>query len=438
MSHVTEDEAFARALAQVPEGDDEALARALAEAEDLAVVPSSMAVDLEPTEGWSPVVVKPLATQQTNKDALPNLEEVRLELRKQNYALELLSEPEVCREQLRHALMAGHSCEVPAPNNDFPAWEWTETVLSAGPRRASHGLDALRAVGRARLARRAEAPHSYVVEIAFRGSCKVDNWITNFDGKLMPMEVGGPEERSGANVHRGFQEAYLSLRGGVFGMLDDSLLRLWGSHDQESSILALVTGHSLGGALATLAAFDLATTRGYEVRCVVWGAPRVGDAAFVARYNAAVAKHARFVNKFDIVPRVPMSPSDENDDGTVLPKYVRTVLYTLVWRPHEMLGVVGSQYRHICPSVMLDPDADGATFLRACGSKILRGKTVAAVKALCHVHIGPQYEHNLESVLGESSPAAHTRSSVQDSSSASAVAAPVASGSTGGIRLGPR
>ena len=39
---------------------------------------------------------------------------------------------------------------------------------------------------------------------------------------------------------------------------------------------AQFAGHSLGGALATLAALHLAL-QGYEVECVTFGCPKVGD-----------------------------------------------------------------------------------------------------------------------------------------------------------------
>ncbi|CAE8698415.1 unnamed protein product, partial [Polarella glacialis] len=136
------------------------------------------------------------------------------------------------------------------------------------------------------------------------------------------------------------------------------------------------------------------------VRCATWASPRVGDAEFGTAYIAAVPRSARFVNKFDVVPRIPMNPSDENDDGAVLPSCVRSVLYALVWRPHEMVGMVGPQYCHVCRGVILNPDANGAAFLKACGADVLRGRGVSAVQALLvHVHVGAKYVENLERVL---------------------------------------
>ena len=52
---------------------------------------------------------------------------------------------------------------------------------------------------------------------------------------------------------------------------------------------AALAGHSLGGALATLAAYDLATELALpHVHCITFGAPRVGNSVFVADYDRHV------------------------------------------------------------------------------------------------------------------------------------------------------
>jgi hypothetical protein len=67
-------------------------------------------------------------------------------------------------------------------------------------------------------------------------------------------------------------------------------------------------GHSLGGALSTLCALDLAK-RGYTVKLITWASPRVGDAQFVSCVQKAVERQrlqiARFVNGHDPVPYLP-------------------------------------------------------------------------------------------------------------------------------------
>lgn len=63
----------------------------------------------------------------------------------------------------------------------------------------------------------------------------------------------------------------------------------------------LVTGHSLGGALAMLAAHDIAKAlealdRNTSVACYTFGAPRVGNYAFASEYGAAVPDSWSIIN----------------------------------------------------------------------------------------------------------------------------------------------
>ena len=70
-------------------------------------------------------------------------------------------------------------------------------------------------------------------------------------------------------------------------------------------------GHSLGGALANLCAFDIASAikeagatcehgGSIEVSCYTFGAPRVGNFAFKSEYNALVPESWSVIN--DQVP----------------------------------------------------------------------------------------------------------------------------------------
>ena len=53
----------------------------------------------------------------------------------------------------------------------------------------------------------------------------------------------------------------------------------------------IVTGHSLGSALATLCAFDLRNNHDVEPLCLPICPPRVGNLQFVTRFNALLAEN---------------------------------------------------------------------------------------------------------------------------------------------------
>ena len=105
-------------------------------------------------------------------------------------------------------------------------------------------------------------------------------------------------------VHYGFLRAYESVRDSV----QHAILMLTGG--QLRAHRFHFTGHSLGGALATLCAGDFAFHYPHvrnNVVCVSYGAPKVGNAGFASRYNQLVSASFRVVNDSDIVVRMPKS-----------------------------------------------------------------------------------------------------------------------------------
>lgn len=70
----------------------------------------------------------------------------------------------------------------------------------------------------------------------------------------------------------------------------------------------LVTGHSLGGAVATLVALRLFEYIGYTPRVITFGAPRVGCRKLKKLFNLRVPDALRFVHDYDIIPWMPTWP----------------------------------------------------------------------------------------------------------------------------------
>lgn len=65
-----------------------------------------------------------------------------------------------------------------------------------------------------------------------------------------------------------------------------------------------VTGHSLGGAIATLAVPDLKEIFGNIHTLLTFGEPRVGNTEF-SKFYPSVIKGLRVVHYADIVPHIP-------------------------------------------------------------------------------------------------------------------------------------
>jgi hypothetical protein len=125
------------------------------------------------------------------------------------------------------------------------------------------------------------------VIVAFRGT-QPDQWKDIFTDIKLPLTP----HRAGTRVHAGFLE---SLQG-VWPSLRPRLDELGRTRS------VWFTGHSLGAALATLAADLFEPARGV----CTFGSPRVGDTAFAAAFDARFGPCSlRYVNDADIVTHVP-------------------------------------------------------------------------------------------------------------------------------------
>jgi hypothetical protein len=78
-----------------------------------------------------------------------------------------------------------------------------------------------------------------------------------------------------------------------------------------------ICGHSLGAALATLLALDVAvnavdTDFNFPPSVYTYASPRTGDSTFVNLYNHAVPDTVRIANRVDLVPKLPLPPLYEH------------------------------------------------------------------------------------------------------------------------------
>lgn len=156
--------------------------------------------------------------------------------------------------------------------------------------------------------------------VSFRGSADVADWIADFDvvpAQYRPVaasmrrsqlrhSVVEPRWTAGfGQVHAGFQDVYGCVRDSITANLPAAT---------DGCDQLLITGHSLGAALAVLAAPDLARAalgeppRSIEPRVTTFGGPRVGLPDFATAFDAAIECCYRVVNFLDIVPLVPPPP----------------------------------------------------------------------------------------------------------------------------------
>ncbi|MGD1854300.1 MAG: hypothetical protein ACFB2W_08605 [Leptolyngbyaceae cyanobacterium] len=153
--------------------------------------------------------------------------------------------------------------------------------------------------------------------LAFRGTQEVRDWTTNLNMRLRNFTIrrAGKTTLSSykGKVHTGFFLGWAEIERDVLDQLER-----WRTTDLKNGISRplpplLITGHSLGGALATMAAAALHENGVDVAGLYTFGQPRVGDLTFSRQLNANLSgKVFRFVNNNDIVPHVPPPFSLQN------------------------------------------------------------------------------------------------------------------------------
>jgi triacylglycerol lipase len=149
------------------------------------------------------------------------------------------------------------------------------------------------------------AGNDKMVLVAFRGTEpeKLRDWMTDVDIPLVDF-LGG-------KAHAGFARA-------ITYVWDDMLAAIKSMQTNAQSLW--FTGHSLGAALATLAAARLRLESDTAVNGLyTFGSPRVGDADLAMRFNQDFrSRNFRYVNNADVVTRVASRALGYRDVGTFL------------------------------------------------------------------------------------------------------------------------
>jgi len=153
--------------------------------------------------------------------------------------------------------------------------------------------------------------------VILRGTADLQEWLDNV--KALPVDYPAP---NAGRVEDGFFNIYQSMRylaasqsTALTGKPDDTPTAAAGIKQAINGNPVMVTGHSLGAALATYLALDLAggadgqgPNRTTELGLCLFASPRPGNAAFAAVVEANLAGRYVVYNYVrDVVPDVPPS-----------------------------------------------------------------------------------------------------------------------------------
>ncbi len=133
-----------------------------------------------------------------------------------------------------------------------------------------------------------------IIVVAFRGTDLIANWHTDFQ-----VDMAQPDQTDrNLRVHKGFLKAFEDLSDGRQGLrasLEDI------KRGTQGKTPIYFTGHSLGGALAQIAAAVFGCDQ--IAACYTFGSPKVGNSYFDLWVKPP---SYRIENDADIVPQIPV------------------------------------------------------------------------------------------------------------------------------------
>lgn len=163
------------------------------------------------------------------------------------------------------------------------------------------------------------------VVVAFRGSQSPDSldgfkdWLLTNASNFLILPEGriGTDFASagvGARFHRGFMEALAEIWEPLYAAVEAA--------QSEKERPLWITGHSLGGGLALLAAWRFQRQFLAVHQVYTFGAPMVGNAAAAEAYREEFpGKIHRYVDRLDLVPLLPTVSLVANEYGHCLQEF---------------------------------------------------------------------------------------------------------------------
>jgi hypothetical protein len=187
-----------------------------------------------------------------------------------------------------------------------------------------------------------------MIVTAFRGTevAQILDWLSDAKAPMVPHSSGR------GMVHWGFHTALEAVYPRVLAAVEE-----FGTNGQS----LWFTGHSLGGALAMLAAarVSLDDPRLRPAGVYTFGQPRTCDGLLAGAYDSAIrGRTYRFVNNNDIVPRVPAGPPYRHVAET---RYFDSAGRLRDTEPSLLGGLTDKVRGHAAGIASFKPGADGFT-----------------------------------------------------------------------------
>lgn len=194
--------------------------------------------------------------------------------------------------------------------------------------------------------------------LVFRGTSTKEEWNKDFEMQQVPFitrvfssntrrvlypkmsmtgQVAADVLPPEAQVHTGFLDVYMSMRDALMCVVEQN----------TDATRVCVTGHSLGGALAQIAAYDIAHTfPNLSMDVVAFGCPRVGNVEFssglvgLPNLNSLVL----IANTCDIVTNLPLAVQPSRSSPPLIYVHPAEAVHAFTenrttWTANHMMGI---------------------------------------------------------------------------------------------------
>jgi predicted lipase len=131
--------------------------------------------------------------------------------------------------------------------------------------------------------------------VVFRGTIEPLDWRRNF--QFCQHKITNK-----IAIHKGFCKQLFTNN-----LFVNVYSRLWILLEDNPKYRLFITGHSSGGAIATLFGYLISPEMGVrQLQIVSFASPRIGNLAFKREfYKRANLKHWRITNQYDCIPKIP-------------------------------------------------------------------------------------------------------------------------------------
>ena len=146
--------------------------------------------------------------------------------------------------------------------------------------------------------------HDGYAYISFQGSSDNNDWKDNFKfwySKADMVSGSAITPNSKSRVHYGFYQQFLTAKSRIDTLLTGPL------QEYVTSGKLVVTGHSLGSAVATLVGRYIRKAYNIQPYVYGYGSPKTGNDAYVSDYRSSIINIEEYKYGYDIVANVPFS-----------------------------------------------------------------------------------------------------------------------------------